>query len=72
MKGLNELQSLDLQGTKVTGAGLANLKGLSKLRWLHLAGTKVTDSGLEYLKGLTELQCLYWREPRSPTPGWQT
>ena len=49
--------SVDLQGTKVTDAWLANLKGLTKLKSLVLCHTAV-DTGLEHLKGLTTLESL--------------
>ena len=59
LRGLTQLQSLDLAGTKVTDAGLAHLKGLTKLQSLDLfRATNVTDAGLAHLKGLTELQSL--------------
>lgn len=56
IKGLPQLQSLDLWGTQVTDAGLEEqLKGLKQLRRLGLAFAKVTDAGLERLKGLAQL-----------------
>ncbi len=62
VKGLTELQTLNLWQTKVTDAGLVHLKGLTKLQGLDLQGSEVTDAGLEHLKGLTELQTLdLWR-----------
>jgi hypothetical protein len=36
MKTLTKLQTLDLDGTKVTEAGLVHLKGLTKLQFLTL------------------------------------
>ena len=50
LKGLTNLQSLDLRKTKITDAGLVHLKGLNKLQWLYLMGTKVTDAGVSDLK----------------------
>lgn len=38
LKGLTNLQMLDLWGTNVTDAGLVNLKGLTKLRELRPLG----------------------------------
>jgi hypothetical protein len=58
LKGLSQLQSLDLDGTQVTDAALEHLKGLTQLQSLGLGGTQVTDAGLEHLKGLTQLQSL--------------
>ena len=59
LKGLTELQVLDLSGTQVTDAGLEHLKGLTSLQTLNLKRTKVTDAGLVHLKGLTKLQRLW-------------
>lgn len=59
LKGLAELQNLDLSGTKITDAGLVHLTGLTKLQELRLSSTKITDDGLEQLKGLSQLQKLY-------------
>jgi hypothetical protein len=58
LKGLTQLQGLDLNFTKVTDAGLVHLKGLTKLQVLYLWRTEVTDAGLVHLKGLTQLQSL--------------
>jgi Leucine-rich repeat (LRR) protein len=55
LKSVAHLRDLDLNGTRVTDAGLANLKGLN-LRKLHLASTRITDAGLEHLKGLPDLE----------------
>ena len=51
LAGLTSLQSLNLNGSKVTDAGLKKLAALKNLQWLGLAGTKVTDAGL---KGLVD------------------
>lgn len=59
LKGLAELQNLDLSGTQITDAGLVHLAGLTKLQELRLSSTKITDAGLEQLKRLTQLQRLY-------------
>ncbi len=58
LKGLTELQTLDLWRTKLTGAGLVHLRGLTKLQLLEMSETKVTDAGLEHLKALTRLEAL--------------
>ena len=49
MKGLRNVQSLGLSGTKVTDAGLKHLQGLKKLKELLLFGTDVTDEGIKKL-----------------------
>src|SRR5207247_1779210 len=56
--GTADVVALDLAGTAVTDAGLAQLKELGKLRELNLSGTLVTAEGLSQLKELTELQRL--------------
>ena len=69
LKGLTELQTLQLANTKVTDAGLVHLKGLTKLQKLELYNTKVTDAGLMHLNGLTNLKSWASATPKSPTPG---
>jgi hypothetical protein len=49
---------VDLNGTKVTDAGLKHLKELKELRSLDLSGTQVRDAGLKELKELKELRSL--------------
>jgi hypothetical protein len=44
------LQSLDLQETNVTDAGLKHLRGLTQLDSLDLRKTKVTDAGVANLQ----------------------
>ena len=58
LKGLTQLQTLDLNGTKVTDAGLMHLIGLPRLDFLSLANTAVSDAGLAQLNGLPRLQTL--------------
>jgi hypothetical protein len=55
LKDFRELNSLCLNGTQVTDAGLEHLKGLDRLAWLWLRDTKVTDAGVGRLKGLSHL-----------------
>jgi hypothetical protein len=49
---------VELDGPKVTDAGLKHLARLKQLRTLYLGGTKVTDAGLKELAGLKQLQKL--------------
>jgi YHS domain-containing protein len=49
---------LNLAGTGVTDAGLAQIAGLKNLQRLHLEKTAITDAGLAHLKGLAELRYL--------------
>ena len=60
--GAEPLGSLDLDGTKVTDAGLAHLVGLKKLCIADLNDTRVTDAGLAHLAGLKELRSLNLRD----------
>ena len=52
--GLKALTMLDLRGTKVTDAGLAEIarpnSGLKALTMLDVRGTEVTDAGVRALK----------------------
>jgi hypothetical protein len=50
LKGMVNLEYLNLYGTGVTDAGLAQLAGLKKLKSLYLWQTKVTDAGVAKLK----------------------
>lgn len=58
LKGLDKLQKLTLNNTKITDAGLEQLKGLAGLQKLYLVDTQVTDAGLAHLKDLANLQVL--------------
>ena len=58
LKGLANLEDLDLNATRVTGAGLVGLSGLTNLKRLDLSRTEVTDAGLVHLKGLKNLRRL--------------
>jgi uncharacterized membrane protein len=52
------LRWLDLAGTKVTDAGLAQLTVFPNLARLHLERTPITDAGLASLAGLANLEYL--------------
>ena len=58
LKDVLGLVDLNLGGTKIKDADLANLKGLTNLDHLHLENTPITDAGLAHLKGLTKLNYL--------------
>jgi internalin A len=58
LKGLVNVESLDLSGTKVTDAGLAELKPLRQLHRLNLSRTAVTGAGLAELKTIIFLHDL--------------
>ncbi len=57
-KGLTNLQTLFLDGSQITDAGLKHLEGLTKVTELYLNHTEITDAGLEHLEGLTTLRRL--------------
>jgi glycerol-3-phosphate dehydrogenase len=44
------LDSLFIENTRVTDAGLIHLAGIPKLTFLRLAGTQVTDEAIAKLK----------------------
>ena len=58
LAGLTKISSLNLRGTEVTSAGLAQLKELKGLTHLHLEKTKVNDAGLKFLQELPNLEYL--------------
>jgi internalin A len=55
---LTKLESLDLEGTKVTDVGMASLAGLVYLKSLTLSQTAVTNDGLKHLAGMRGLTTL--------------
>jgi len=58
LRGLSQLEDLDLGNTQIADAGLVNLEGLDRLERLDLFKTRVTDAGLEHLKSLNRLRVL--------------
>jgi hypothetical protein len=53
------LRILDLQGTRVTNTGLADIAALPHLEWLALLNTSVTDQGILALRSVSTLRDLY-------------
>jgi len=53
------LKILDLQGTKVTNTGLADIAALPHLEWLCLMNTSATDPGILALRSVSTLRDLY-------------
>jgi len=62
LKGLTNIQFLNLAHTDVTDSGLAHLSGMTKLERLSIRGTQVSDAGLAHLSSLKNLTQLYLRE----------
>lgn len=58
LKPCTLIADLDLSGTPVSDADLANLEGLKNLKRLSLARCPVTDAGLAHLKTLDQLESL--------------
>ena len=50
LKGLTNLEGLNLSNTQVTDTGLQHLKGLTNLTDLTLRQTQVTDAGVAELE----------------------
>lgn len=49
LRGLADLQSLDLRNCRVTDAGLAHILACPRLVYLDLSGTQISDAGLASL-----------------------
>jgi Leucine-rich repeat (LRR) protein len=60
LRGLAQLEYLDLEYTAITDAGLANIKGATQLEGLVLGHTQVTDAGLVHLRNMTRLKLLFF------------
>ncbi len=67
LKGLTQLDSLELSSTQVSDAGLVHLRGLTKLTLLNLHGSDVSVKGVEELKKALPICKIVWY-PRSQTP----
>jgi Leucine-rich repeat (LRR) protein len=67
LKGMKQLESLDLLGIPIRDRDLANLAGLTNLKSLSISGNLVTDEGLQHLSSLKRLTMLNIRNTgRSP------
>ena len=64
-----EIDTVDLNDTQVTDAGLVHLTGMTKMVSLHLDGTPITDAGLVHLKGLTNMKILFVRKTQVTDAG---
>ena len=58
IRGLTNLEILDLEGTPIYDQGLANLSGLTHLTRLNLGNTGITADGMRHIRGLTRLERL--------------
>jgi mono/diheme cytochrome c family protein/uncharacterized membrane protein len=59
LRKFTSLRRLRLEGTAITGDGLAKLAPLSRLTYLNLSGTKVTSAALDALKAMPNLRHIY-------------
>jgi len=50
LKGMSQLETLNLRGTQVSDDGLVHLRGLTTLKSLNLTNTGVTDEGAKKLQ----------------------
>ena len=57
-KVFERVVGVELQGTEINDADIAQLSGLTNLKYLHLDGTAVTDAGLANLAALVNLDTL--------------
>jgi hypothetical protein len=58
LSGLDQLASLEIEGSSITDAGLAHLKELPRLYRLDLSNVPITDTWLERLRELDRLRIL--------------
>lgn len=65
------LETLDLNNTAVSDAGLAGIAGLTKLKHLNIASTTVSDAGLVKLAMLTSLESLGLGGTNVKNPRWE-
>ena len=61
LRGLNALQSVLIEGSRIGDSGLAHLQSLPALQDLHLTNTQVTSAGLSTLQNFPALRsCKLW------------
>lgn len=70
LQKFTNLRALHLEGTAITGDGLAKLMPLSQLTYLNLSGTRVTEAAVAPLNSMKNLRRLYLydtpAQPASP------
>ena len=70
MAKLQKLEALNLNGTKITDAGLKEVAKLQKLEQLDLDDTQITDAGLKELAKLQNLILLFLKALKSQKRAW--
>jgi uncharacterized membrane protein len=69
LRQFTHLRALHLEGTHVTGNGLAKLAPLSQLTYLNLSGTEVTQAATAPLSAMKNLRHIYlYNTPAQPVP----
>ena len=56
LRGLVNLEWLDLGGTRITDAGVAHLHGMTRLKKLNCQGAALTDEGVRHLADMANLE----------------
>jgi hypothetical protein len=69
LRGLAQLQVLELDDTQISDAGLIHLQTLKQLQVLLLNNTHISDAGLGHLKGLTQLQHVWLSNTHTTNAG---
>jgi internalin A len=64
-----DLETVTINGTQVTDAGLKHLDGMSKLWWLEMEWNNISDEGLAELKDLPSLKALRVTDSRVTNEG---
>jgi uncharacterized membrane protein len=69
LKQFTHLRALHLEGTHITGDGLAKLAPLAQLTYLNLSGTQVTAASIAPLSTIKNLRHVYlYNTPAQPVP----
>jgi mono/diheme cytochrome c family protein len=69
LKQFTHLRALHLEGTHITGDGLAKLAPLTQLTYLNLGGTQVASAAIAPLAAMKNLRHVYlYNTPAQPVP----
>ncbi|MBW3597576.1 MAG: protein kinase, partial [Planctomycetes bacterium] len=60
LRGVPDLSALDLNRSRITDAGLADIAHLTGLEYLILSYTDVTNAGLAHLREMTQMEILFF------------